>query len=437
MSQEHESNSTSAKPHVIIIGGGFAGLSCALALKHAPVNVTLIDRRNFHLFQPLLYQVATGGLSPANIATPLRKIVSRHKNIRVLLGEVASIDTAGKRIGLNGFHLDYDYLVVATGSTHHYFGNDSWEAHAPGLKTIEDATRIRHQVLKAFELAEREIDPDIVKHFLTFAIVGAGPTGVELAGAISEIARHTLQHEFRTIQPEDARIVLLEHADRVLPPYPDDLSEDARRMLSELGVEVRTGVKVTGITAEQVHVETADGSEILPARTVLWAAGVAGSPLGAKLLGGNSEALAHGGRVRVDEYLALPDHPEVFVVGDLAFALDEKDQPLPGVAPVAAQQGEYVARSIRASQRGEKPKPFRYFDAGMASTIGRGKAVALIFGRPLRGGVAWLAWLFIHLMKLVSFENRVLVFMQWAWNYTTRNRSARLITGADDDTDET
>lgn len=432
MPTEPHTHTPTSRPHVLIIGGGFAGLSCALALKHAPVEVTLIDRRNFHLFQPLLYQVATGGLSPANIATPLRKIVSRHKHIRVLLGEVESIDLSEKRVGLNGFHLDYDYLVVATGSTHHYFGNDLWEAHALGLKSIEDATRIRHQVLRAFELAEQASDPDTIQHYLTFAIVGAGPTGVELAGAISEIARHTLQHEFRTIQPEDARIVLLEHADRVLPPYPDGLSEDARRMLQELGVEVRTGVKVTGITAEQVQLETDKGPETLPAKTVLWAAGVAASPLGAKLLDETGESPAHGGRVPVNAYLALPGHPEVFVVGDLAFALDEKEHPLPGVAPVAAQQGQYVARHI-VNMLNEKPsKPFRYFDAGMASTIGRGKAVALIFGRPLQGGVAWLAWLFIHLMKLVSFENRVLVFMQWAWNYTTRNRSARLITGPDD-----
>ncbi len=436
MSSDPDPSAPPSRPHVLIIGGGFAGLSCALALKHVPVRVTLIDRRNFHLFQPLLYQVATGGLSPANIATPLRKVLSRYGNTRVLLGEVAHIDTTAKQVGLNGFQLDYDYLVVATGSGHHYFGNDEWETHAPGLKTIEDATRIRHEVLKAFELAERENDPDVVQHYLTFAIVGAGPTGVELAGAISEIARHTLRHEFRTIKPEDARIVLLEHADRVLPPYPHALSDDARRMLTELGVEVQTGVKVTGITAEQVHVETADGPETINAKTVLWAAGVAASPLGRMLVEGADDALAHGGRVRVNQFLALPRHPEVFVVGDLAFALDADEAPLPGVAPVAAQQGKYVAKHIAARLRGEAVEPFHYFDAGMASTIGRGKAVAVIFGRPLRGGVAWLAWLFIHLMKLVSFENRVLVFMQWAWNYTTRNRSARLITGEEHDSND-
>ena len=416
-------------PRVAIIGGGFAGLACVQALRNAPVRVTLIDRRNFHLFQPLLYQVATGGLSPANIATPLRKVLWRQKNAQVLLGEVARIDVASRQLHLDSRALDYDYLVVAAGSGHHYFGNGDWEEHAPGLKSIEDATRIRRQVLGAFEAAEIETDPEVVRHYLTFVVVGGGPTGVELAGAISEIARHTLRHEFRTINPEDARILLLEHAGRLLPPYPADLSEDARDMLAKLGVEVRTGVKVTGITAERVDVETPDGPETIRARTVLWAAGVQASPLGAMLASETGADLAHGGRVAVGPDLALPGHPEIFVVGDLAFALDGAGAPLPGVAPVAAQQGRYVARLIARRVAGETVPPFHYFDAGTASTIGRGKAVAVIFGRHLRGTLAWLAWLFIHLMKLVSFENRLLVLLQWAWNYTTWNRSARLITG--------
>lgn len=423
-----ESQSTQQLPRVVIIGGGFAGLACAQALRKAAVHVTLVDRRNFHLFQPLLYQVATGGLSPANIATPLRKILGRYHNTQVLLGDVHGFDIAAHEVHLDSKVLQYDYLVVATGAGHHYFGNDEWAAHAPGLKTVEDATAIRCQVLGAFEAAELETDPEVIRHYLTFVVVGAGPTGVELAGAISEIARHTLRHEFRTINPGDARIILLEHADRVLPPYPDDLSEDARHMLGELAVEVRTGVRVTGITAECVEVETPEGVETIRARTVLWAAGVKASPLGARLAEVTGAEIDRGGRVKVGADLTIPGHSEIGVVGDLALALDDAGAPLPGVAPVAAQEGRYVGRSILRRIAGEEVQPFRYFDAGTASTIGRGKAVAVIFGYHLRGSAAWLAWLFIHLMKLVSFENRLLVFMQWAWNYTTRNRSARLIT---------
>ncbi len=422
----NESATAMAQPHVVIIGGGFGGLACAQALKNSPVRVTLVDRRNFHLFQPLLYQVATGGLSPANIATPLRKIFSRQDNIRVLLGDVSTINLETHQLQLDGHTLDFDHLVVAAGSGHSYFGNDDWENHAPGLKTIEDATKIRRLVLGAFELAELEEDPEVIRHYLTFVIVGGGPTGVELAGAISEIARHTLRNEFRSIRPEDARIILLEHADRLLPPYPPNLSEAARRMLGDLDVEVQTGVRVIGITNECVEVDTPAGPEEIHAKTVLWAAGVKASPLGEQLV--PADALAHGGRVKVDANLALPGHPNVFVIGDLAFALDEKGVPLPGVAPVATQQGIYVAKLLLAQQERENQAPFHYKDLGTASTIGRGKAVALIFGRQLQGLMAWLAWLFIHLMKLVSFENRLLVFMQWGWNYTTRNRSARLIT---------
>jgi len=418
-------------PHVVIIGGGFGGLACAQSLHNAPVRITLIDRRNFHLFQPLLYQVATGGLSPANIATPLRKILTRQKNVQVLLGEVTAIDPEARQVRLGPRLLEYDHLVVATGAGHHYFGNDGWEEYAPGLKTVEDATRIRRHILSAFELAELETDPESVQHYLTFVVIGGGPTGVELAGAISEIARHTLRHEFRTIRPEDAHIILIENAPRILPVYPEALSDSARVMLEELDVEVRTGVRVTNITSERVDVETPEGVEIIRARTVLWAAGVCASPLGIQIAEAAGTELARGGRVKVEPDLSLPGYPDTYVLGDLAYALDEKGEPLPGIAPVAVQQGQYVAKIIANRQEPAARRPFRYFDAGTAATIGRRRAVALIFRRHLTGTIAWLAWLFIHLMKLVSFENRVLVLNQWAWNYLTRNRSARLITGSE------
>lgn len=425
-SEEH-----SDLPHVVIIGGGFGGLACAQALRNARVRVTLIDRRNFHLFQPLLYQVATGGLSPANIATPLRKVLTRQKNVQVLLGEVTAIDPEARQVRLGPRLLNYDYLVVATGSGHHYFGNDGWEEYAPGLKTVEDATRIRRHILSAFELAELETEPEDVRHYLTFVVIGAGPTGVELAGALSEIARHTLRHEFRTIRPEDAHIILLEHAPHVLPVYPEPLSEAARKMLGELNVEVRTGVRVTNITSECVDVETPEGKEVIRARTVLWAAGVCASPLGSQVAEAAGVELARGGRVKVAPDLSLAGYPDTFVIGDLAYALDEEGNPLPGIAPVAVQQGQYVAKLIASGQESGGRAPFRYFDAGSAATIGRRRAVGIIFKKQLSGTIAWLAWLFIHLMKLVSFENRVLVLNQWAWNYLTRNRSARLITGSE------
>ena len=433
MSGEHPSQKD--KPHVVIIGGGFAGLACALKLRRAPVRVTLIDRQNYHLFQPLLYQVATGGLSPANIATPLRKIVGRCSNVQVLLGEVTAIDVARRAVAVAGHEIGYDYLVVAAGAENAYFGHDEWERHAPGLKSIEDATAIRGKILRAFERAEFVSDPDEIRHLLTFVIIGAGPTGVELAGAISEIARHTLRHEFRTINPEDARIILVDHSDRVLPPYPEGLSEAARTMLTELNVEVRNGLRVTDISAGSVTVTWDGGEERIAAATVLWAAGVGASPLGERLADSAGLDLEKGGQVPVGDDLSIDGYPEVFVVGDMASARDESGAPLPGVAPVAAQQGTYVAGCIRDYLAGRQTMPFRYLDAGMASTIGRGKAVARIFGLPLKGAIAWLAWLFIHLMKLVSFENRLLVLIQWAWNYTTWNRGARLITGRHDDRD--
>ena len=418
------------KPEVVVVGGGFGGLYAALSLNRAPVNVTLIDRRNFHLFQPLLYQVATGGLSPANIAAPLRGILRRQANTRVLLGEVTQIDVAQKRVHLKESEpVAYDFLVVATGARHHYFSHPEWEASAPGLKTIEDATEIRRRVLMGFERAERSASAVERQAHLTFVIVGAGPTGVEMAGAISELARHTLRRNFRSIDPARARVILLEGADRVLPPYPADLSAKAERALQRIGVEVWTGSLVTAIRPDAVEVKRASGVETLATTTVIWAAGIQASPLGKALAAATGAEVDRAGRIAVSPNLTLPNHPELFVIGDLALSRDAAGTPHPGIAPVATQQGFYVAETIRKRLRGEPPNPFRFRDKGMLATIGRGSAVGVIFGLRVSGLTAWLAWLFIHLMLLVEFENRVLVFTQWCWNYLTRNRSARLITG--------
>ena len=415
---------------VVIVGGGFGGLAVARGLKDAPVEVALVDRRNFHLFQPLLYQVATGGLSPANIAAPLRSILRGQKNVHVLLAEATGIDAENKRLLLNGDALDYDVLVLATGSRHHYFGHPEWEAHAPGLKTIEDALEIRRRLLLAFETAERLGPGDASKPWMTFVVVGGGPTGVELAGAIAEMARHTLQPEFTSIQPTDARVILLEALDRVLPPYPPSLSEAARRSLQELGVEVRTGVTVRGIDADGVTVSTTEASERIASKTVLWAAGVVATPTGAAfsaLLGAEAD---RAGRALVQPDLTVLGHPEVFVIGDLA-SVEQGGNPLPAVAPVAMQEGDFIARAIRKRIEGKAPGRFKYRSLGMLATIGRSKAVADFGFFRLSGFPAWAAWLGVHILKLARFENRLLVLVQWAWNYWTRNRSARLITGRD------
>lgn len=418
------------KPHhVVIIGGGFGGLYAARSLKRAPVWVTLIDRRNFHLFQPLLYQVATGGLSPANIAAPLRAILKRQKNTRVLLAEVIDIDAANRRVVLSDGEVGYDTLIVATGARHNYFGNDQWEKLAPGLKTIEDATEMRRRILLAFEAAERESDPDKLQGWLTFVVVGAGPTGVELAGTLGEMARHTLKHDFRAINPADARIFLVEGLDRVLPSYPPELSAKAQAALARLGVSVRTGAIVTDIQSDAVTLRCGERSERIPTRTVLWAAGVQASPLGRALAAAAGATLDRVGRVVVKPDLSLPGHPEIFVIGDLAHFSHQTGKPLPGVAPVAMQQGRYVAKLVERRLRGEEMPPFRYKDYGSMATIGRAAAVADLGRLRFSGFFAWLTWLFIHLMYLVQFENRVLVLMQWALNYFTRNRYARLITG--------
>jgi NADH dehydrogenase len=415
--------------HVVIIGGGFGGLYAARSLKRAPVQVTLIDRRNFHLFQPLLYQVATGGLSPANIAAPLRAILKRQENVRVILGEAIDLDISNRRVVLSDGELSYDTLIIAVGVRHHYFGRNDWAELAPGLKTIEDATEIRRRVLLAFEAAERESDPGEVRAWLTFVVVGGGPTGVELAGTLGEIARHTLTRDFRAINPADARIVLVEGMDRVLPPYPPALSAKAEAALNRLGVTVRTGTMVTDIDADAVTIRSGDQSERIPARTVLWAAGVQASALGDIVASATGAAVDRVGRVVVEPDLSVAAHPEVFVIGDLAHFSHQTGQPLPGVAPVAMQQGRYVSTLIIRRLRGETMPRFRYRDYGSMATIGRAEAVADLGWVRFSGFLAWLAWLFIHLIHLVQFQNRLLVLIQWAWNYFTWNRYARLITG--------
>lgn len=414
---------------VVILGGGFGGLSAATGLKHAPVDITLIDRCNFHLFQPLLYQVATGSLSPANIAGPLRQIVRKQKNTKVLLAEATHIDAKNRKVILSDGEVPYDTLIVATGSTHQYFGHPEWEEFAPGLKTIEDATAMRARILTAFEAAERETDPEKLAAWMTFVIVGGGPTGAELAGALGEIAHDTLKHDFRGIDPRQTRIVLVEGSDRVLPSYPAKLSEDARKMLVELGVTVRTGAMVTDIQAHGVTVKEGDGTETIPTRTVLWAAGVLASPLGLSLQKEAGAPVDKAFRVLVNPDCTVPNHPEIFVIGDLANFSHQTGQPLPGVAQPAMQQGVYVAKVIRDRFENKTRGPFRYFDKGNLATIGRGKAVADLNFIGLSGWPAWFVWIFIHLLYLIQFQDRLLVMTQWAWLYLTFDRSARLITG--------
>jgi NADH dehydrogenase len=425
---------SAAAPEVVIIGGGFGGLNAALALRRAPVQVTLLDKRNFHLFQPLLYQVATGGLSPANICAPLRSVLKRQRNARVLLADVVRIDVPGRKLIVrDGESLPYDYLIVATGARHHYFGHPEWEPAAPGLKTVEDATEIRRRILSAFETAERMPDTASQKKHMTFVIVGAGPTGVELAGAIGELAQQTLRRNFRNINPAHARILLLEGTDRVLPPYPADLSTKAERSLQRRGVEVWTKAKVTKIEPHAVTIERPGGIEIVPAATVLWAAGVMASPLGKMLGEATGAEVDRCGRVTVQPDLTLPGHPEIFVIGDLALAKGADGKPLPGIAPTAIQHGKYAAQVIQRRLVGKPIEPFHYHDMGMMATIGRNAAVAQLFGLHISGWLAWMAWLVVHILNLIAFENRLLVVTQWWWNYITRNRSARLITGVDEE----
>lgn len=417
------------QPHrVVILGGGFGGLAAAQNLKRAPVHVTLIDRRNFHLFQPLLYQVATGWLSPANIAATLRSTLSRQGNARVLLGEIQSVDTERRQVLLGASVVQYDTLVLATGSRPFYFGNDHWQTIAPGLKTIEDATEIRSRIFHAFEAAEREGDPAKVEGLLTFAIVGGGPTGVELAGALAEIAHDTLRHDFRSIDPTKTRILLLEGGDRILPTYAAELSAKASSSLSGLGVTVRVNALVSDIRWEALTVKRNESFEEVPCRTVIWAAGVQATPLGRAIAKSTGASVDRGGRIVVESDLTIASHPEIFVIGDLANNVQD-GKPLPGVAPVAMQQGQYVARAIRSRIKGRHVASFRYRDRGSMAIVGHASAVAEMGRLRFTGYLAWLAWLFVHLMKLVEFENRVLVLVQWGWYYFSRNRAARLITG--------
>jgi len=415
------------KARVVIVGAGFGGLNAARALAKAQVQITIIDRKNFHTFQPLLYQVATAGLSPGEIAAPIRSIFRGHDNVEVLMSEVTGFDLDRRIVHTSETEITYDYLIVAAGATHSYFGHDDWEASAPGLKTIEDALEIRRRVLLAFELAERQSAAGETTSALNFVVVGGGPTGVELAGTLAEISRYALAHDFRSIDPARTHILLLEGGPRVLPTYAEDLSRSAEEQLNRLGVEVRTSTLVTLVEPGAVHV----GDTRIPATVVLWAAGVAASPLGTKL----GAPVDRAGRVLVQADLSLPGHPEVFVIGDLASAKDEEGKMPPGVAPAAIQEGKFVAKVIREEleagpKSNSKRPPFHYWDKGSLATIGRAAAVAQ-FGRiHISGFVAWLSWLFIHIFFLIGFRNRLLVFIQWAWSYVTYERGARLITGS-------
>jgi NADH dehydrogenase len=405
--------------HVVIVGAGFGGLAAARALRRAPVRITIVDRSNHHLFQPLLYQVATAALSPADIASPIRRIFRGQSNVSVMLADATAVDVRAKRVILADGSVDYDILILATGATHAYFGHDNWSEHAPGLKSLKDALLIRQRVLMAFEVAERE--PDVVKRraWMTFVIVGAGPTGVELAGTLAEVTRQTLARDFRQINTASARVILIEASPTVLGAYPSDLSDAARRQLEKLGVAVWTGVEVTGIDGQGVTI----GQERIHARTVLWAAGVAASPL-AKALG---VPLDRAGRVVVEPELTIPGRNDVYVIGDLA-RLEHDGTLVPGVAPAAIQEGRHAALNIIRSLRGQERLVFHYVDKGMLATIGRGAAVAQIGRFKTHGFVAWVLWLFVHILFLIGFRNRLVVLIQWAWSYVTFDRGARLIT---------
>jgi NADH dehydrogenase len=418
---------------VLILGGGFGGLLAAQKLRRAPVQVTLIDRRNFHLFQPLMYQVATGSLSPGDIAAPLRSVLSSQKNTQVLLGEAADIDPAAKRVILqDGGVFEYDSLIVATGSQTSYYGNDSWRPWAPSLKSVEEATAIRHKLFNAFERAERAETEEEARNWLTFVIVGAGATGMELAGALAEIANQTLKHDFRRINPTTARIILMEGGDRVLPAYPEELSLKAEKLVTRLGVRIEKGVMVTCVDEDGVTFKRGDASERQAAKTVLWAGGVTTNAFGKTLAARTKAETDRSGRIKVTPQLTVPNYPDIFVVGDLAASVDEKGKPLPGVAQVAMQGGVYAAKTIRARVAGKpEPPPFHYFNKGDMAVIGRAAAVANIFGFHVSGLFAWLVWLFVHLMYIVEFQSRVIVFIQWGFEYLTFSRGARLITGVD------
>jgi len=416
---------------VVIIGGGFGGLSAALRLARAGVQVTLLDRHNYHLFQPLLYQVATGALSPANIASPLRNILNHYPNVRVLLAEATSIDVKNRIVVLSDGLVEYDTLILATGSSHQYFGHEDWAQFAPGLKTIDDATNMRRRILLAFEAAEREVHPSARLAWLTFVIVGGGPTGVELSGALGEIANDTLRRDFRSIDTSCARIILVEATDAILPAYPRKLQDAAKRMLERLRVSVRTGAMVTKIEEAAVTIRSNGHEEVLPTRTILWAAGVLASSLTRSLAEASGAQLDKDGRIVVERDLTIPGHPEIFAIGDLANFSYQGGKPLPGVAQTAIQQGVYAAQTIVDRTRGKKTPMFHYHDRGSLAAVGHSSAVADLNWVRLAGWPAWLIWLFVHLLYIVEFQNRMLVLLQWGWMYFTHDRSARLITGKD------
>jgi NADH dehydrogenase len=421
-----------ARHKVLILGGGFGGLVAAQTLKRAPVDVTLIDRRNFHVFQPLMYQVATGSLSPGDIAAPLRGVLSKQKNVQVLLGEASEIDPKAKQVTLSdGGVFAYDSLIVATGSQTSYYGKDGWRKWAPSLKSIEEATDIRHKILYAFEEAERASTPEEARAWLTFVIVGAGATGIELAGALAEIANETLKNDFRHINPRDSQIWLVDGGARVLSSYPEDLSAKAEKLVTKLGVKIAKNLIVTNIDQDGVTYKHGDHNELMPAKTVLWAGGIITTAFGKKLAERTQSETDKTGRITVKADLTVPNYPDIFVIGDLAHAVGKDDKALPGVAQVAIQGGAYAARAVRARAEGKEPgKPFHYFNKGDMAVIGRAAAVANIFGLHLSGLLAWLIWLFVHLMYIVEFQSRVIVFIQWGFEYLTFSRGARLITGS-------
>jgi NADH dehydrogenase len=412
--------SQSQKPQVIIIGAGFGGLQAAKKLARKRVRVTVIDRTNYHLFQPLLYQVATAALSPADIAAPVRAVLSKSTNVEVILAEVQSVDVDAKKVKTADLEFDYDYLILATGARHSYFGHNDWEQLAPGLKSLEDAIELRRRILMAFEYAEKTNDEAARKAAMTFVIIGGGPTGVEMAGAIAEISRYTLAKDFRHIDPSRARVILIEGESRLLSAFPEDLSQSAQKQLTDLGVDVRTGVRATNINEAGVQL----GDEFIPCRVKIWAAGNTASFVGKTL----SAPVDRVGRIVVNDDLTVPGHPEVQVIGDLANFSYQTGEPLPGVSPVAIQQGRHAARNILAMIKGRNPQRFHYWDKGSIATIGRNKAVADLKFVHLSGLPAWLAWLFVHIVWLVGFRNRLLVLFQWAWAYFTFDKGARLIT---------
>ncbi|MFA6108129.1 MAG: NAD(P)/FAD-dependent oxidoreductase [Candidatus Latescibacterota bacterium] len=425
-------NSTVAMPsRVVIVGGGFAGLYAAKALRKARAEVTLIDKRNFHLFQPLLYQVATGGLSPGDIASPLRAVLKRHRNTRVLAAEMVDLDPERRRVLLRDGELPYDLLALALGGQNQYFGHDDWPGTAPGLKTIEDALEVRRRIFLAFETAERQEDERSRRAWMRFVVVGGGPTGVELAGALAELAHTTLRHDFRRINPRAAEVILVEGSPRILPPYPPSLSSRAASSLRRLGVEVRTGTRMAAIDDDGVTLKRGETIEEVHAHTVLWAAGMQASGLSATIARRLGAKTDHGGRLLVEPDLSLPGHPEIFVLGDLAHYAHQGTAPLPAVAPVAMQQGRYLARLIQRRLRGRPTGPFHYRDRGSLAVIGRHAAVADLGALHVAGWPAWLAWIFVHIGYLIEFDSKVMVMFQWGWNYLTRKKGARLVTGGD------